>query len=68
MAAARRSPGKSREPPADPHHLVLLAETREGYANLCRLISAAHLADPERERPPLVTLESLRSIAKDSSA
>ena len=30
----RRSP---REPSADPHHLVLLAETREGYANLCRL-------------------------------
>ncbi len=48
----------------DPHHLVLLAETREGYANLCRLLSAAHLADPERERPPLVTLESLRAHAQ----
>ncbi len=48
---------------ADPHHLVLLAETREGYANLCRLLSAAHLADPERERPPLVTLDSLRDHA-----
>lgn len=43
-----------------PHHLILLAETREGYANLCRLVSAAHLADPERERPPLVTVDSLR--------
>ncbi len=48
----------------DPHHLVLLAETREGYANLCHLLSAAHLADPERERPPLVTLESLRTHAQ----
>ena len=49
--------------PGDPHHLLLLAETREGYANLCRLISAAHLADPGRERPPTVTLESLRTYA-----
>jgi DNA polymerase III alpha subunit len=48
----------------DPHHLVLLAETREGYANLCRLLSAAHLADPERQHPPLVTLESLRTHAE----
>ena len=73
VAAARRRRGgqrgrdaAGRAPdgrPADPHHLVLLAETREGYANLCRLISAAHLADPERERPPLVTLESLRAHA-----
>ncbi len=45
---------------SDPHHLVLLAETRDGYANLCRLLSAAHLADPEREHSPLVTLDSLR--------
>jgi len=53
----------SPAPPKDPHHLVLLAETREGYANLCRLISAAHLADPERERPPQVTLQSLQDHA-----
>ncbi|MBN1321107.1 MAG: PHP domain-containing protein, partial [Thermoleophilia bacterium] len=51
-------------PPDDPHHLVLLAETREGYANLCRLLSAAHLADPEREQPPLITIESLRARAE----
>ncbi|MBN1629566.1 MAG: PHP domain-containing protein, partial [Thermoleophilia bacterium] len=25
-------------PTNDPHHLVLLAENREGYANLCRLL------------------------------
>ena len=68
-AAAATTPrtarAASRDNPADdPHHLVLLAETREGYANLCRLLSAAHLADPERERPPLVTIESLRAHAE----
>lgn len=46
-----------------PYHLVLLAETREGYANLCQLVSAAHLADPGRSRPPVVSIESLRSHA-----
>ncbi len=50
--------------PAGPHHLVLLAENREGYANLCRLLTAAHLADPERERPPAVTIESLAGHAE----
>ena len=44
---------------ASAYHLVLLAETREGYANLCRLVSAAHLAVPERDRPPVVTRDSL---------
>ncbi|MFH0915991.1 MAG: DNA polymerase III subunit alpha, partial [bacterium] len=68
-AAAATTPRTARaasrdDPPDDPHHLVLLAETREGYANLCRLLSAAHLADPERERPPLVTIESLRAHAE----
>ena len=48
-------------PEQPPYHLVLLAETREGYANLCRLLSAAHLADPERDRPPTVTLDPLRA-------
>ena len=50
----RRPRGRTLRPgaAADPHHLVLLAETREGYANLCRLVSAAHLAVPERDRPP----------------
>ncbi|MCJ7797467.1 MAG: PHP domain-containing protein, partial [Thermoleophilia bacterium] len=46
--------------PAGPYHLVLLAETREGYANLCRLVSAAHLAVPDRDRPPTVTAARLR--------
>jgi DNA polymerase III alpha subunit len=67
-AAASPNPGATPDssvaPPSDPHHLVLLAETREGYANLCRLLSAAHLADPEREQLPLVTLESLGTYAE----
>ena len=65
--AASSRPGRSghdSEPADDPYHLVLLAENREGYANLCRLISAAHLADPERQHPPLVTIESLRAHAQ----
>jgi len=45
--------------PQHPYHLVLLAETREGYANLCRLVSAAHLAIPERDRPPTLTATQL---------
>jgi error-prone DNA polymerase len=28
------------------HHLTLLAATRQGYANLCRLLSYAHLNSP----------------------
>ncbi len=60
-AVPHSRPVDSGAAPDDPHHLVLLAETREGYANLCRLLSAAHLADPERQRPPVVTLESLRA-------
>jgi DNA polymerase III alpha subunit len=45
---------RDKQPSQDPHHLILLAESRDGYANLCRLISAAQLADPERQKPPLV--------------
>jgi hypothetical protein len=69
LAAAESSPATDTTAattgisPHDPHHLVLLAETREGYANLCRLLSDAHLADPAREHPPVVTLESLRTYA-----
>lgn len=45
--------------PELPYHLVLLAETREGYANLSRLVSEAHLSVPDRDRPPTVTREML---------
>ncbi len=34
------------------HHLTLIAETREGYGNLCRLITAAHMQSP-RNQPAL---------------
>ena len=34
------------------HHLTLLAESREGYANLCRLLSASHVFN-ERRHPEL---------------
>jgi len=35
---------------ASGHHLTLLCETQRGYANLCRLLSHAHL-DHERSQP-----------------
>ncbi len=34
-----------------PAHLVLLAENNEGYSNLCRLVTAAHLGTAQRARP-----------------
>ncbi|MEZ4521736.1 MAG: DNA polymerase III subunit alpha [Thermomicrobiales bacterium] len=37
---------------ASGHHLTLLAETREGYANLCRMLTRSHL-DNERLNPSL---------------
>ncbi|MHB1344801.1 MAG: DNA polymerase III subunit alpha, partial [Thermoleophilia bacterium] len=66
--AAGSADGRSEAPagatplssPHHPYHLVLLAETREGYANLCRLVSAAHLAVPERDHPPTLTAAQLR--------
>ncbi len=53
-------PGPPLSSTKHPYHLVLLAETREGYANLCRLVSAAHLAVPERDHPPTLTAAQLR--------
>jgi len=43
---------------ADGHHLTLLCENQKGYANLCRLLTHAHLQH-ERGRPS-VELEILR--------
>jgi error-prone DNA polymerase len=37
---------------ANGHHLTLLCETQQGYANLCRLLSHAHLNSP-RGQPAL---------------
>ncbi|HEX5915228.1 MAG TPA: PHP domain-containing protein, partial [Rubrobacter sp.] len=40
------------------HHLTLLAETLEGYHNLCRLVSYAHMAN---ERGcPITSLDAIR--------
>src|SRR5216117_2453503 len=37
----------------DGSHVTLLAETPEGYANLCRLVTEAHLGRPDRRDPRL---------------
>ncbi|MGH9259294.1 MAG: PHP domain-containing protein, partial [Acidimicrobiales bacterium] len=37
----------------DGAHITLLAETAEGYANLCRLLTAAHLGRVDRRDPRL---------------
>src|SRR6266498_1701866 len=37
----------------DGSHVTLLAETAEGYANLCRLITEAHLGRADRRDPRL---------------
>jgi len=51
----------------DGHHLTLLCESREGYRNLCRLITRAHEGTrppPARERtPPRVALEVVEAHA-----
>ncbi|MCL4861739.1 MAG: DNA polymerase III subunit alpha, partial [Caldilineaceae bacterium] len=36
---------------ADGHHLTLLAENQQGYANLCRLITASRLGTPPQPSP-----------------
>ncbi|MGE5371397.1 MAG: DNA polymerase III subunit alpha [Solirubrobacterales bacterium] len=41
------------------HHLVLLAENPEGYKNLCRILTRAHLA--HERRVPRVALDSLKA-------
>jgi len=45
----------------DGHHLTLLAETKGGYANLCRLISAGQLAG--QKGAPRLTLDTLAQHA-----
>ncbi|MBM3497540.1 MAG: DNA polymerase III subunit alpha [Armatimonadetes bacterium] len=43
-------------------HLTLLAENPCGYANLCRLVSHAHLSQPRRR--PAASLDALREHAE----
>jgi len=44
------------------YHLTLLAEDKEGYRNLCRILTKAHLGNPRGK--PQVTLDTLREHAK----
>lgn len=44
-------------------HLVLLARNANGYANLCRLLTKAHLEHPRGE--PRVTMASLKEYHQD---
>ncbi len=39
---------------ADGSHVTLLVETPQGYANLCRLLTAAHARHPAEGRPSLL--------------
>lgn len=52
-------PGAQTEPP-DGHHVTVLAETPQGYANLCRLLTEAHMgserSDPRLPLPSLLEL------------
>jgi error-prone DNA polymerase len=41
----------------DNHHLTLLAENREGYASLCRLLTAAQLVDTPRDAAGAMTTD-----------
>lgn len=44
------------------HHLTLIAENPWGYANLCRLLTHAHLSQPRRQ--PAASVEALREHAE----
>jgi error-prone DNA polymerase len=54
--APRHPPGEN-----DGHHLTLLAETKDGYANLCRLISTGQLAG--QKGAPRLTIDTLAQHA-----
>ncbi len=49
-----------REEPEEGHHVTLLAETPRGYANLCRLLTEAHMASPRSD--PRLPLSSLLEL------
>src|SRR5256885_7292281 len=53
----------------DGSHVTLLAETPEGYANLCRLITETHLGRADRRDPRLdfASLEDRKSTRLNSS-
>ena len=57
-----RAPRSDRDPHTPYHHLVLLAESNEGYLNLAHLNSAAHLEGFYKK--PRIDKEVLRQYAK----
>ncbi len=64
VAAATSRPGMASWRPGeavDHFHLTLLAETPEGYANLCRILTLAHRTSPRGA--PAVALDGLLSHA-----
>lgn len=63
MEMAPRPPAVLRPLDASGPGLVLLAETPEGWGNLLRLVSDAHLGTPEPGRPVLREADLARSAA-----
>ena len=59
--AATVPPAAAAAQAASGFHLVLLAKDHEGWSNLCRVISAAHLEHPGE--PPLARLAVIREHA-----
>ena len=49
-----------QEEPEGGHHVTLLAETPRGYANLCRLLTEAHMGAPRED--PRLPLSSLLEL------
>ena len=62
VAAGNMRDRKTNDGKSYSNHLVLLAETNEGYRNLCRLSSLAHLEGFYYK--PRIDKELLRSISK----
>jgi len=50
----------------DDSHLTLLAKNPDGYTNLCRILSAAHLGNPSQT--PRTSYETLRAYSSDLAA
>jgi len=56
-------PERERAERARPHHLVLLAETLEGYKNLVRMVSMSWIRGLDRNGRPLVDYAELEQYA-----
>ena len=63
MLAVARPPEIGGEARID--WLALLAQDELGYANLCKLVSAAHLDRPIEQEPHVAFAPSSRSSARD---